>query len=58
MLPHSLISYKMAPSDLGPLAYEWKDKPHRLVYDLVAEVTMLRKQINFLKKLHSKKKKS
>lgn len=25
---------KCAPSGVGPLAAEWKDKPHRLVYDL------------------------
>ena len=26
--------YRNAPSDIGPLAATWKDKPHRLVYDL------------------------
>lgn len=31
----SLDDYMNAPSGIGPLAAEWKDKPHRLVYDLV-----------------------
>lgn len=29
--------YRDAPSGFGPLAAEWKDKPHRLVYDLCSE---------------------
>ena len=33
--------YFMAPSGEGPQAYTWSDKPHRLVYDLVAEVRRL-----------------
>jgi len=33
-LPHALDDYRNAPSGVGPLAAEWKDKPHRLVYDL------------------------
>lgn len=41
-LPHALADYRNAPSGLGPLAAEWKDKPHRLVYALAAEVTRLR----------------
>ena len=35
-LEHSLDDYMNAPSGFGPLASEWADKPHRLVYDLVA----------------------
>jgi len=35
--------YHRAPSGLGPLAAEWKDKPHRLVYDLVGEVERLQR---------------
>jgi len=26
--------YRSAPSNEGPLAAQWKDKPHRLIYDL------------------------
>ncbi len=33
--------YREAPSGMGPLALEWKDKPHRLVYDLCTEVERL-----------------
>ena len=35
--------YHLAPSGIGPLAADWKDKPHRLVYDLVGEVERLQK---------------
>lgn len=35
-LEHSLHDYWVAPTDEGPLAYTWKDKPHRLLYDLIA----------------------
>jgi hypothetical protein len=31
---YEIEDYRNAPSGLGPLADEWKDKPHRLVYDL------------------------
>lgn len=34
--------YRNAPSGDGPLAGEWKDKPHRLIYDLCNEVLRLR----------------
>ena len=27
-------NFRNAPSGLGPLAFTWKDKPHRLLYDL------------------------
>ena len=33
-LPYTLEDYRNAPSGIGPLAAEWHDKPHRLVYDL------------------------
>ena len=29
---------RLAVSGEGPRAYEWKDKPHRLVYDLCGQV--------------------
>lgn len=34
--------YRNAPSGTGPLAAEWADKPHRLVYDMAAEIERLR----------------
>ena len=34
--PNNLEDYRNAPSGIGPLADEWKDKPHRLLYDLIA----------------------
>ena len=34
-LPHPLEAYYEAMSGDGPLALDWKDKPHRLVYDLI-----------------------
>jgi hypothetical protein len=40
-LPYTVDDYRNAPSDIGPLAAEWKDKPHRLVYDLCREVERL-----------------
>lgn len=33
--------YRYAPQGMGPLAAEWKDKPHRLLYDLCAAVDLL-----------------
>jgi len=33
-LSYPLDDYRNAPSGVGPLAAEWKDKPHRLLYDL------------------------
>ncbi len=33
-LPHPLEDYRNAPSGIGPLAAGWKNKPHRLLYDL------------------------
>jgi hypothetical protein len=40
-LEHTTEDYRNAPSGIGPLAAEWKDKPHRLVYDLCREVERL-----------------
>ena len=37
--------YRNAPGGTGPQAATWKDKPHRLVYDLCREVESLRAQI-------------
>lgn len=34
--------YRNAPSGIGPLAHEWRNKPHRLVYDLCSEIERLR----------------
>jgi hypothetical protein len=34
-LRHTLDDYVAALSGDGPLAFEWNDKPHRLIYDLV-----------------------
>jgi len=33
--------YRDAMGGEGPLAYQWKDKPHRLIYDLCREVEHL-----------------
>jgi hypothetical protein len=37
--------YWRAPAGEGPQAATWKDKPHRLVYDLVGEVEFLRARL-------------
>jgi hypothetical protein len=34
MSEYTIADYRNAPSGIGPLASTWKDKPHRLVYDL------------------------
>lgn len=36
--PHSAQDYRDAVEGKGPLAEQWKDKPHRLVYDLCRAV--------------------
>jgi len=41
MLEYTLDNYINAPGGEGPLKYQWKDKPHRLVYDLVIELKEL-----------------
>ena len=56
-LKHTLEDYRNAPSE-GPLHATWKDKPHRIVYDLVsaladkdAEIAALRKELGNAKGL-------
>jgi hypothetical protein len=36
VLQYTLNDHWIAPGGEGPLAYQWSDKPHRLVYDLIA----------------------
>lgn len=43
-----LEAIRNAPSGVGPLASGWRDKPHRLLYDLLAEVDRLRQEIERL----------
>ena len=50
-LPHGIEAYRNAPSGIGPLAFQWRDKPHRLVYDLYREVKRLRAAVRRLKKI-------
>jgi hypothetical protein len=38
----NIDDYHNAPSGIGPQAAEWKDKPHRLIYDLCGEIRRLR----------------
>lgn len=40
-LSASLTDYHQAPSGVGSLADEWSDKPHRLLYDLIAHILYL-----------------
>lgn len=37
-LSYSLDDYHRAPGKDGPLGFTWEDKPHRIVYDLIAAV--------------------
>lgn len=37
----TLGDYRDAVNGIGPLAFQWADKPHRLVYDLINEVKRL-----------------
>ena len=41
MTPKELEDYLNAPSGIGPHAFTWSDKPHRLLYDLLAEIQRL-----------------
>ena len=41
---YRLEDYRVAPSGLGPLAAQWDDKPHRLVYDLVTALEEARRE--------------
>ncbi len=38
--------YRLAPSGEGPQAFNWNDKPHRLVYDLCAEIERLNNELD------------
>ncbi len=51
--PQEIITqdYRIAPSGDGPQAFEWLDKPHRLVYDLCSEIDRLRKVISDLEEV-------
>ena len=40
----SIEDYHVAPGGDGPLADEWADKPHRLLYDLLGEIQALRRE--------------
>jgi hypothetical protein len=42
--PLEVNNYMLAPGGDGPQADTWKDKPHRLIYDLCAEITRLREK--------------
>jgi hypothetical protein len=42
--PLELNNYMLAPGGDGPQASTWKDKPHRLIYDLCAEIKHLREK--------------
>lgn len=45
---YTLEDYREAPGGIGPLASEWKDKPHRLIYDLTNMVKARDEKINSL----------
>ncbi len=34
-------TYRIAPSGEGDQAFNWEDKPHRLIYDLCEEIELL-----------------
>ena len=38
---HSPEAFRLAPSGEGPHAYNWADKPHRVLYDAAAEIARL-----------------
>jgi len=40
----NLEDFYMAPSGIGPLADQWKNKPHRLIYDLCREIKRLQEK--------------
>jgi hypothetical protein len=41
----SLRDYQLAIAWEGPLAWDWQDKPHRLIYDLCLEIQRLREEL-------------
>lgn len=44
MTMEELEGYIQGPSGIGPHADTWKDKPHRLVYDLVNEIKRMKRR--------------
>lgn len=44
--PINTDDYRRAPGGEGPHADTWKDKPHRLIYDLCAEIERRRSFAN------------
>lgn len=48
-LEYPLEDYWIAPNGDGPLGFTWDDKPHRLLYDLIAEVLHLRDEVERIK---------
>ena len=41
----NMDDYRNAPSGIGPKVVGWRDKPHRLIYDLCYEVELLRRKL-------------
>lgn len=50
MSEYTLDDYRNAPSGVGPLAAQWADKPHRLVYDLASKLTQAEARVAALEK--------
>ena len=44
--------YRIAPGGEGPQASTWKDKPHRLIYDLCREVERLEADLAAEQRFH------
>lgn len=42
----NLFEYWIAPSGEGEQADNWEDKPHRLLYDLIAYAVFLENKLN------------
>ena len=45
-------NYRDAVNKTGPLAYDWDDKPHRLVYDLCKEMDRLQAALTKIAKAY------
>jgi hypothetical protein len=41
--------YRYGASGKGPRAYDWMDKPHRLVFDLCATIETMQVELDLLK---------
>lgn len=52
-LPHKLEAYYDAMSGEGDVAYDWKDKPHRLIYDLIAYCRFLEEELECERTAHA-----